>query len=69
MVVLQSLPQGTAIYIGIQEAADKSVLANQFVTGLLPELKTKLAGKEGDFYELLVRACFEEARLHYLELT
>ena len=56
------------VQLGTQEAADigKSVLANQFVTGLLPELKTKLAGKEGDFDELLVRARFEEARLRDL---
>lgn len=40
-----------------------SVLSSQFVAGLLPSLKTKVAGVEGDFDQLLVKARFEEAKL------
>lgn len=40
----------------------KSVLTNQFVAGLQPELKCKLAGKEGAFEQLLTLARFEEAK-------
>ena len=36
-----------------------SVLTNQFVAGLLSELKGKLAGKEGNFEQLLTLARFE----------
>ena len=53
--VQQGSPE--AVEIGI------SVLANQFVNGLLHELKQKLAGREGEFQELLSKARFEEARL------
>ena len=44
------------------EEMGQSVLSNQFVSGLKPELKTKLAGMEGDFEQLLVKARFEEAK-------
>ena len=44
------------------EAMGHTVLANQFVSGLCPELKSKLAGQEGSFDELLARAHFEEAK-------
>ena len=40
----------------------QSVLSNQFVSGLKPELKMKVAGMEGNFEQLLVKACFEEAK-------
>ena len=41
----------------------KTVLANQFVVGLMPELKRKVAGTEGTFEQLLTKAHFEEAKL------
>ena len=49
---------------GSQEAEEigRCVLSNQFVSGLRPELKTKVAGIEGDFEQLLVKARFEEAK-------
>jgi len=40
----------------------RSVLAYQFVTSLLPHLKSKLAGSDGRFEELLTKARFEEAK-------
>ena len=45
------------------ESMGKSVLASQFVAGLIPALKPKVAGTEGGFEELLVKARFEEAKL------
>ena len=45
------------------ESMGRSVLSSQFVAGLLPPLKSKLAGVEGDFEKLLVKARFEEAKL------
>ena len=44
------------------EAMGRSVLAYQFVAGLLPHLKSKLVGSDGKFEELLTKARFEEAR-------
>ena len=41
----------------------RSVLSSQFVAGLNPTLKSKVAGIEGDFGQLLVKARFEEAKL------
>ena len=41
----------------------QSVLAYQFVDGLRPELKVKLAGSDGTFDQLLAKARFQEARL------
>ena len=41
----------------------QSVLTYQFVDGLVPELKAKLAGSEGSFEELLSKARFQEAHL------
>ena len=38
-------------------------MVSQFVAGLLPALKMKVAGK---FDEILVKACFEEAKLREL---
>ena len=43
-----------------------SVLAYQFVAGLVKELKAKLVGAEGTFEQLLERARFEEARIREL---
>ena len=48
------------------ESMGKSVLASQFASGLLPEIKVKVAGSEGDFETLLVKARFEEAKLRDL---
>ena len=47
----------------------KSVLAYQFISGLLPELKQKVAGLEGYFEQQLSRARFEEAKRHELNLA
>ena len=41
----------------------QSVLANQFAAGLLPELKAKVAGSEGNMDKLLTKARCEEAKL------
>lgn len=40
----------------------KAVLASQFVSGLLPAVKHKVAGSDGDMPQLLAKARFEEAR-------
>ena len=48
------------------EAMGQSVLANQCVSGLRPELKSKVVGFEGNFEQLLVKARFEEAKLRDL---
>ncbi len=49
---------------GSQESDDMgcSVLAYQFVAGLQPEIRVKLAGVEGHFDQLLSKARFEEAK-------
>ena len=41
----------------------KAVLASQFAAGLIPEIKAKMAGNEGDPDALLARSRFEEAKL------
>ena len=41
----------------------RSVLAYQFVAGLLPNIKLKLAGTEGSMDGLLVKARFQEVKL------
>ena len=46
------------------EAMGRLVLAYQFIAGLLPHLKAKIAGQEGTFKELLTKTRFEEARHH-----
>ena len=48
------------------EEMGESVLTYQFVSGLRAEIKRKIAGMEGDFQELLVKARFEEAKLRDL---
>ena len=45
------------------EGMGQSVLAYQFVAGLQTEIKSKVAGAEGGFEQLLVKARFEEAKL------
>ena len=42
------------------EALGQSMLSNQFIVGLRPELKTKMVGMEGSFEELLMKSRFEE---------
>ena len=44
------------------ETMGHAVLTNQFISGLHPELKSKLAGQEDSFDKLLARACFDEAK-------
>ena len=39
-----------------------AVLTNQFISGLQPELKSKVAEQEGSIDQLLARARFEEAK-------
>ena len=50
---------------GSREAEEmgRTVLVNQFISGLLPELKTNVVGSEGDFDQALTKARFEEAKL------
>ena len=42
------------------------VLSSQFVAGLVPELKTEVAGFEGSLERLLTRTRFEEAKIRDL---
>ena len=53
---------------GSEEAEDfgRSVLAHQFVAGLSPTLRSKVAGNEGNFEQLLIKARFEEAKIRDL---
>ena len=44
------------------EKMGQSVLANQFITGLRPELKGKIVGAEGTLDQLLCKVRFEEAK-------
>ena len=48
------------------ETMGRTVLTSQFVARLLPELKSNVAGSEGDFERLLVKARFEEDKLRDL---
>ena len=59
-----SIQQGTKE----AETFGQTVLVNQFVAGLLPAIKSKLVGIEGDFSHLLTKARFEEAKLQHLDL-
>ena len=49
------------------ETMGQSILAYQFVSGLRSKIKAKVAGCDGDFEQLLVKARFEEAKLCDLE--
>ena len=42
------------------------MLSYQFVVGLQPDIKIKLAGVEGTFEQLLAKTRMEEAKLHDL---
>lgn len=44
------------------EEMGQTVLANQFVAGLRPDLKTRVVGTEGKLEQLLLKARFEEAK-------
>ena len=44
------------------DSMGRTVLANQFVSGLQTELKSKVVGTEGNLEQLLVKARFEEAK-------
>ena len=48
---------------GGAERMGRSILAYQFVSGLVDALKVELVGREGTFEELLAKARFEEAKL------
>ncbi|XP_065888471.1 uncharacterized protein [Dysidea avara] len=58
-----------SVYQGTREAEalGQTVLVNQFVVGLLPEIKSKIVGCEGKFDQLLTKARFEEAKLRDLD--
>ena len=47
----------------------RAVLVNQFVCGLRPDLKTKLAGKEGEFKQMLTLVRFKEAKVQDLKAS
>ncbi len=51
------------------EAMGRSVLACQFVAGLRNTIKAKVAGVDGEFKQLVVKARFEEAKLRDLTGT
>ena len=48
------------------ETMGRYVLTSQFVSGLLPQIKSNIAGVEEDFDTLLTKAWFEEAKLREL---
>ena len=48
------------------ERMGRTLLANQFVTGLRPDLKRKIIGTEGSLEELVLKARFEEAKAREL---
>ena len=51
------------------EVMGQSVLANQFVAGLRPELKAKVVGSESNMEQLLMKARFEEAKRKELAMV
>ena len=58
-----------SVYQGTREAEalGQTALVNQFVVGLLPGIKSKIVGCEGNFDQLLTKARFEEAKLRDLD--
>ena len=48
------------------ESMGRSILASQFIAGLVPTLKSKVAGIDAGFDEALVKARFEEAKIREL---
>ena len=51
------------------ERLGQLVLVNQFVAGLLEDIKVKVVGIEGSFDQLQAKARFEEAKLQDLNTT
>ena len=51
------------------EQMGQNVLSCQFLAGLVPGIKEKLVGSEGDFNMLLVKARFDEAKKRDLQST
>ena len=51
------------------EKMGQTVLAYQFVAGLKPKIRLKVAGHEGSFEQLLMKAWLEEAKLRDLQPT
>ena len=54
---------------GETEIMGKTVLAYQFVAGLLPKIRAKVAGTEGTFEQLWVKARYKKAKSRDLEPT
>ena len=48
------------------EALGQIILTNQFMVGLLPDIKAKIVGSEGNFNQLLLTARFEEVKVREL---
>ena len=48
------------------EDISKSILCNQFVAGLLSDIKIIVAGTEGNFETLLTKARFKEIKFRQL---
>ena len=61
----KAYPQAIQGTIDLEDIS-KSILCNQFVAGLLPDIKIKVAGTEGTFETLLTKARFEEAKFREL---
>lgn len=61
----KAYPAAQQATLEMQEMA-RSVLTNQFVSGLQPQLRSKLVGREGHFEQLLTIAKFEEAKIREL---
>ena len=60
---LHSRAYSTAMYANSEaEKVGQMVLANQFISGLRPELQAKIVGMEGTMDALVLRARFEEAK-------
>ena len=67
--VLSVMPESQLrISQGSEETEDFvcSVLVHQFISGLAPALRPKVARSEGDFEHLLIKARFEKAKLQDL---
>ena len=65
VLISQSLP-ASATRRRSGGSIGRSVLVSQLIAGLKPVLKTKVAGIEGNFNEILVKARFKEAKFHDL---
>ena len=64
---LHASAYATATYANPEaEKVGPMVLANQFISGLRPELQAKLVGMEGTMDALVLKARFEEAKAREL---